>query len=854
MKPSSIIFLTLAAPFLAAFFCPWVYKRQGQKAVWLPLLGAIIPAGGILKLLYLSMQNGMSARASWRWVDAIPLKFSFVLDGFGGLFALMVAGMGILIIWYAHHYMADDPKKGRFFGTLLFFLGAMLGIPLSNHLFTTFFFWELTSVSSFLLIGFWHEKEKSRNGALKALVMTSTGGLFMMAGFALLGAKTGIWEWTDLPAIAHSVQNESWFVWAFCLILVGVFTKSAQAPFHFWLPDAMEAPTPVSAFLHSSTMVKAGVFLLFRMFPIFSGLTIWFPVLAIVGMTTFLMGAILALKHTDLKAILAYTTIAQLGLFVAMHGHSALDEVLRAGLIFHILAHAFYKGALFMFVGIIDHGTHTRDIRKLGHLKKHMPRTATFFLLAAGSLAGLPPFLGFISKESAIESSLHIAQIASGWSWALPLSLGLGAMVTVGVALKISWGVFFSPAEDTTYLKEHKPHEAHWSFLFPPAFLASLGILFGIFPSLLERLIFPMGMVGLYGLEVPHFALWHGFNLPFLISLLAIMGGFVIFRMRYPIQVRHEKLKLGWNLNTIYEKKWDWVLSTAKQITDSLQNNSLTQYVKVALLFLIGLLVTVFFTQDLGSLIPPPTGLIINPESVTLILVAVAAFMVAWLDERIARIVALGSVGVLVCVYFSFRGAPDLALTGFLVEIIMFVLILIVLNRLNLESHPKPNLRQKLICLSLAAMGGLGLGMVSYLALELPLASSIQGYFTENSNALAGGLNSVNVILVDFRGFDTFGEITVLCMAGLGVFALRRIWTTEKELPPMPKKLKMTGLPPSEILRPVSALLVPLTILFSWYMVYRGHNFPGGGFIGGLITAGGLILELLSVGDRKSVV
>jgi len=336
MNSSSLIIITLLAPFLAAVLSPWAYKKLGQRAIFVPLLGSIIPTASLLGLLQQISQNQFSARASWSWVDSIPLRLSFVVDGIGGLFALLVAGMGILIVWYAHFYMKNDPGKGRFFGFLLFFQGSMLGIPLSNHMLTTFFFWELTSVSSFLLIGFWHTKEKARDGALKSLVITASGGLFMLAGFALLGARTGLWEWTDLPAVVGSIQNDPWFTWAFFLILIGVFTKSAQVPFHIWLPDAMEAPTPVSAFLHSSTMVKAGVFLLFRLSPIFSGLPAWLPTLAFVGMITFFVGSILALKHTDLKAILAYTTIAQLGLFVVMHGYASVETTLRAAIIFHI--------------------------------------------------------------------------------------------------------------------------------------------------------------------------------------------------------------------------------------------------------------------------------------------------------------------------------------------------------------------------------------------------------------------------------------------------------------------------------------------------------------------------------------
>jgi len=740
--------------------------------------------------------------------------------------------------------------EGRFFGFLLFFLGSMLGICLAEHMFTLFLFWELTSISSFFLIGFWFDDEKSRAGALKALVVTASGGLIMFAGMALLGTKTNLWTWTQLAAVAPSLIHEPWMVWAFILILFGVLTKSAQFPYHFWLPDAMRAPTPVSAFLHSATMVKAGIILLFRIYPIFSQHPLWFPVVTFFGMTTVVVGAVLALKHTDLKAILAYTTISQLGLFVVMLGYSSVMEVLRAGLIFHIFVHAFYKGSLFMFAGIIDHTTHTRDIRKLGGLSKTMPITCFFMILSACSLAGLPPFLGFLSKESALESSIHMAHAFHGFSWMLPIAFTISAMVTVAVAAKISLGVFFFPPKNSNPPQENKPHRPSWGFLLAPALLSIFGLAFGLFPNLLASLLYPVGMIGLAGYDIPHFSLWHGFSLPLVLSGLAILGGGILFWFRDPVQIFHEKCKLGWNSNTLYDKKWAFMMDKAEKITQFFQNGSLTRYVGVTLGFISLVLFFSFIKKLDWSLFTVDLSHLSSHETLVAFGMAAGSLLVVILKDRIGRLICLGGVGLLMCIYFVLRGAPDLALTGFLIEMIMFILILIVFNQLKEEEIPQAKFFSWLK-LFVAGLGGLSIGILSFVTLKNPLAPSISPYFLKTSSTLAGGLNVVNVILVDFRGFDTMGEISVLCLAGLGVYALRKIWSVKREKAPSPLELKMKPLPPSQILDTVSGWIFPFVLLFSLYIVFRGHNYPGGGFIGGLITAGVLILELLVVGQNR---
>lgn len=850
MSLSSLLILSLASPFVAALLSPLAYARLHRRAaVSVPLAGALVP---LLSLLAIGMQAApprLPATPTWSWIPSLRLDFAFLVDGFGLLFALLVAGMGLLIVVYAHFYMEHEAHVGRFFAYLLLFLGSMLGVCLGGHLFTFYLFWELTSISSFLLIGFWHEKDKSRAGALKALLITSGGGLFMMGGLALLGAKTGQWTWTGLASVAGSFAGTTWGTCALVLVLLGAFTKSAQFPFHIWLPDAMEAPTPVSAFLHSATMVKAGIILIFRLHPIFSDHALWFPLLSTVGMTTAVVGAVLALKHTDLKAILAYSTISQLGLFVAMQGYASIDDMIRAGFIFHIFVHAFYKGGLFMLAGIIDHAAHTREITRLGRLWRTLPFTGLFVLLAAGSLAGLPPFLGFISKEAALEASLHMAHHFGGAAWLLPVALAVAAAISIAVALKISIGILFAPPADPSALAHQQPRELGWGILLPPALIATAGLVFGLFPGALAHLLYPLALQGL-NLPEPHFKLWHGLNPALGLSAAAIAGGTLLYRFRRPVQAVHARLKLGWNLNTVHDRGWESILAVAERFTARFQNGSLSQYVLITVGFFALLVGGTALVKPDWSLVPWTADRLFSQETFNAAGIASFAILVVVLRDRIARLVALGGVGVLVVVYFILRGAPDLALTGFLIEVAMFILILLVFKQLKDEEMPPADGHHAAKLLAACAAGGL-IGLLSYIGVAAPSAPSIFPYFMENAEKLAGGLNVVNVIVVDFRGFDTMGEISVLVFAALGVFGLRRVWAAPREVPEAPQELMRRALPRSVILDRVSAFAFPLIILFALYVLFRGHNAPGGGFIGGLITAGGLILELLGAGRER---
>ncbi|MBK8576343.1 MAG: DUF4040 domain-containing protein [Elusimicrobia bacterium] len=849
---SLLLILAVAAPFVGAALSPLAYRVWGRKGVAVPATSALLSVLCLLSLLPVAGRT--SAVFEWPWVDALPLSFAFRVDGFGGLFALLVAGMGLLIICYAHFYMEREEGNGRFFAFLLFFFGAMLGVALSDHFFTTFLFWELTSVSSFLLIGFWHVKEKSREGALKALFITSIGGLFLMAGLALLGAKTGVWHWSALGAVDPNVTQDGWFVGAFLLILVGVFTKSAQVPFHIWLPDAMEAPTPVSAFLHSATMVKAGVFLLFRLFPLFSLSALWVPTLVTVGMTTAVTGAVLALKHRDLKAMLAYSTISQLGLFVALHGYAGLEAAfagaLRVAFIFHIFVHAFYKGSLFLLTGIVDHAAHTRDIDKLGLLSRSMPRTSVFLVLSAASMAGLPPFLGFISKESVLDV-LGQGTRLSPWGWIPLAGLAVSATITVAVALKISFGLVFLKPVEPDPMEKNPPHDPSWLLLGPPALLSLAGLFFGLFPGQLTDLLYPTGLSGLSVGGAPSFSLWHGVNGPLLISVGAFLAGGFLFHHRRGLQRFQNSCKPRWTFNSLYAGFWDVSVNGAKRVTDIIQNGSLTRYSAVLVGFLSLVCLGTVFVSWRSIPFKFSAGNLVSFESFTIVGLVASALLVVVLKDTLARIISLGAVGILMCAFFALRGAPDLALTGFLVEIVMFIVILLVLNQLRPEKPFSLSTVQKIPRAALAGLGGGVLGLLVFVALENPLAPSIHPYFLENSATLGGGMNVVNVILVDFRGFDTLGEILVLCLAGLGVFGLRRIWTTHSTHPPTPREFTMAPLPPSPILTAISAICFPISMVFAIYITLKGHNEPGGGFIGGLVCAGGLTLEMLAIGRGR---
>ncbi len=764
----TLLTTSIAAIFCAAFLAPGVHRVLGSRAgVVLGLfpLGAFVAFASMVP----TVAEGGRVQASWDWIPSLGIELSFFVDGLSLLFLLVISGIGTFIVWYAGGYLHGKKDLGRFYLYLLGFLGAMLGIVASDNLVLLFIFWELTSISSYLLIGYYCEKEKSRKAALQALLVTGSGGLAMLAGILMLGHVTGTYEISKLLAMPEgAIAAEAAFPAIFVLLLLGAFTKSAQFPFHFWLPNAMEAPAPVSAFLHSATMVKAGVFLLARLHPCLSPSPLWTSVVAPVGAVTMLIGVFLALGQTDAKRILAYTTLAVLGTLTMLLGLGT--ELAVKACLAYLLAHALYKAALFMAIGSVDHETGTRDVNHLGGLRRLMPFTAAAAFVGALSMAGIPMLLGFVSKEYFYKALLDVPGPRGFWE-----VLGVSASVGM-VALAATAGLkpFFGSLKPTP----KKPHEAPWVMTIGPLILGILAIVFGLFPGWIgNHLIGPAaGAV----LGDPTFTaglkLWHGWTVALALSVLTVVLGLGLYHVAPRIRAAKPLYaflgKLG--PERAYELILDGVLGFAKWQTRFLQNGYLRNYVLTVggftVLLLVWLLPRNNITVDFSRMVPTSAlGITVCA------LIIASAFMACFVKSRFAAILALGVVGLGVAILYFLFGAPDLAMTQILVETLTLVLFVLAFQRLPLlKEFSKLSTRLRDAVLALI-FGGVMTVLVLVAFHFKSSAPPISVYMGENSLPMAHGRNVVNVILVDFRALDTLGEITVLAIAALGVFAMLKL-------------------------------------------------------------------------------
>jgi multicomponent Na+:H+ antiporter subunit A len=762
------------AGFILAALAPLAVRALKHRAGWVV---SLLPSAIFLLLLAFTpgVLAGKPVQAMLPWAPSLDLNLSLRLDGLGLLFALLISGIGTLVVIYTGGYMKGREDTPSFYIYLLWFMASMLGVVLSDNLLAVFVFWELTSITSYLLIGFDHDKQSSRDGALKALLITGTGGLAMLAGFILLGQIAGTFEISKiaLPAAA----DPALITVALSLILVGAFTKSAQWPFHIWLPDAMQAPTPVSAYLHSATMVKAGVYLLARLSPIFSAEPFWYYVVPTVGGITMLTGGLLALKQTDMKAILAYTTIGWLGTLVMLLGwgfHHAVEAAMLG-----ILAHALYKGALFLLAGGIDHETGTRDIRKLGNLNKVMPVSAVLMGIAAFSMAGIPLFLGFVSKELLLDATLH-----SGYplalAWLAPGSVLVASLINVAIGLRLFVGVFFrkAPEPGTMLLDEnlgghasHPIHDPPFGMLLGPMVLGAATLLFGMFPGLINGLVSASAGVSLGEVIDVKLALWHGINTPLTLSLTALGLGVALYLVYSP-SVKIMSALLRPALDRFYEWTLQFLMDGSKAVTAFLQNGTLRYYVMVILLSST-LLVGYALLGPAGGI---PIPQVAAPNLAELLLstsLIITALMVTQARGRLAAIAGLGVIGALVSLFFVLFSAPDLALTQFIIETLMVIVFLLVFHFLPRFFDEFTSRSGRLRDLGISTLVGLtATGLVLFSTANHFTGPGIAEYFVENSYKLAHGTNIVNVILVDFRGFDTLGEITVLVVAATGIYAM----------------------------------------------------------------------------------
>ena len=749
-----MLIATVFLPFVLALAAPLLTRRLGAHAGW-PLALAFAP-GLALVTLVPAARSGVPAAASVAWVPGIDLSLSFRADGFSLLFALLVAVMGVLVMVYASSYLGSRERHGRFYSYLLLFGGAMLGFVLSDNLVAMFAFWELTSVASFLLIGFWDDRRAAQDGATKALVITAAGGLALLASVVLLSHAGGSVNLSRLDFDA--IRSSPSFVPALALLLFAALTKSAQFPFHLWLPTAMEAPTPISAYLHSATMVKAGIVLLAKFAPLFV-MSAWSDALLYIGLVTMLYGSYQALRQTDLKALLAYSTVSQLGLLTALYGVGYPFAATT-----HLINHAAFKAALFLVVGIIDHETGSRDVHELSGLARKLPLTFVVALPAALSMAGLPPFGGFISKELFYEEMLRAGT--------LPIALAvLGSVMTVAYSFKFL-GVFVGA------YRCHRPnvHEAPWGMLLPPALLTLLVVLFGVFPwnATLATPIVALAAPAL-GFEAKALYLWHGFTEALILSFWTWGAGAALVALRGPFGRAQKAATLTWNANTVYYALVGGLERFARFATRNTQDAPFASQLRL-LWAPVALIGVGFALVGLGAYLPG-TLTPLRPEFlVAALLVLAGSYGVVVARTRLSALIFLGLAGLSLVALFIMLRAPDLALTQLLIETVTVILFLSVFRYLPKLTRYQRSRRTSLF--DAVISGSVGLAVFgALLAVQTPIGTRLQEFFLERSKAEGGGYNVVNVILVDFRGYDTLGEITVLAIVGVSVVALLRIKT-----------------------------------------------------------------------------
>jgi multicomponent Na+:H+ antiporter subunit A len=764
------IIIAVLSGFGLAVAAPWLYRAARGATGWLL---ALLPAG--LAIYFASLLRAVAAGEaiviSYPWAPGLGVSLSFYVDGLSLLFALLISGIGALVVIYAGGYLAGKPTLGRFYTIVLLFMASMLGVVLAGNVISLFVFWELTSLTSYLLIGLDHDRPTARAAALQALLVTGGGGLALLAGLVLLGQVGGSLELVTLLSNGDAIREHALYLPILLLILLGAFTKSAQAPFHFWLPNAMEAPTPVSAYLHSATMVKAGVYLLARLSPALGGTEAWHYLVTGAGMATMLLGALLALAQTDLKRILAYSTVSTLGALVLLLG---LDTTLsvKAAMLF-LLVHALYKGALFLVAGAVDHETGTRDIRQLGGLARAMPITAAAAGLAALSMAGLPPMLGFINKELLYEAKLQAPHAAG-----LITAAGVAAnMLLVAVAGIVGFRPFFGRRGEMP----KKPHEAPLAMWLGPAVLAGLGLLNGLFPEALPSTLVSAAAsaVRAQPTEVK-LALWHGINPILALSVLTVAVGVAIYAGRAALRraVSAALRNAGrWGPQAGYELALRGLNRVAGAQTRFLQSGYLRSYLTIIILTTVGLAGYALAARGGGWRLELPAGGATDIrlyEVLVGLLVLAATLLALRSSSRLTAVAALGVVGYGVALIYTLFGAPDLAMTQFAIEtltVFLFVLVLYRLPRFASFSSRRARLRDAVVAL---AAGGL-LTVLVLVAIAMPMESRLSPFFAENAVPLARGRNIDNVILVDFRSLDTLGEITVLAVAAIGVYALLKL-------------------------------------------------------------------------------
>ncbi|UTE77058.1 Na+/H+ antiporter subunit A [Rossellomorea sp. KS-H15a] len=798
----TLLHWAIVSPFLFAILIPFLYKAfRNVHTGWFVLL---LPAALFTYFFqFISItRNGDTVKETLEWMPSFGINFTAYVDGLGLLFAMLITGIGSLVVLYSIYYL--DKKKEQlhnFYVYLMMFMGAMLGVVLSDNLIVLYMFWEFTSISSFLLIGYWYHRERSRYGAQKSMLITVFGGLSMLGGFLLLYLMGGTFSIRELVGQADQLMTQAFFLPALLLVLLGAFTKSAQFPFHIWLPDAMEAPTPVSAYLHSATMVKAGIYLVARLSPVFAESSVWLWLVGGVGIFTLFWGSFNAVKQTDLKGILAFSTVSQLGLIMSLLGvgaaalhYTELDDniymVATLAAVFHLINHATFKGSLFMVVGIIDHETGTRDIRKLGGLMNFMPITFTIAIIGAFSMAGLPPFNGFLSKEMFFTGMVRVLEMdifnLDTFGMIFPLLAWVGSVFTFIYSMILVFKTFTGKHQPEKL--EKKPHEAPLGMLISPIILASLVVIFGFFPNILsERIIAPAvesitPSLIQEGHEVEtHISFWHGFTPELFMTFGVILFGILLYLLLPSWKKVYKWIPERFTLNSFY----DGGLIKSERGAQNFTSGYMTGFIRTYLVYIFSFLIAISlfalwfngaFAINLEEV--APVGVY---EIAIALLLVISSVTILFAKSRLTSIISLGAAGYTVSLFFVLFRAPDLALTQLVIETVSVALFLLCFYHLPKLSRHEERMRFKLGNALISIGVGVVVALFAISSYSSKMFESISKYYIENTHDKAGGENMVNVILVDFRGFDTMFEICVLAIAALGIFSMIKLRLTRRD-------------------------------------------------------------------------
>ncbi|MBN9408662.1 MAG: monovalent cation/H+ antiporter subunit A [Burkholderiales bacterium] len=827
-------------------------------------------------MLFPEVAAGGVLRQEIEWLPALGLNLVFRMDGFAWMFSMLVLGIGALVVLYARYYMSPSDPVPRFFAFFLAFMGAMMGVVLSGNLVQIALFWELTSLFSFLLIGYWHHRKDARRGARMALTITGAGGLCLLAGVLVLGSIVGSYDLDIVLASGDMVRSHPLYTVALVLILLGALTKSAQFPFHFWLPNAMAAPTPVSAYLHSATMVKAGVFLMARLWPVLSGTPEWFWIVSLAGVCTLLLGGYAAMFQNDLKGLLAYSTISHLGLITLLLGLNSPLAAVAA--VFHIMNHATFKASLFMAAGIIDHESGTRDIRRLSGLFRLMPVTGTLAMVAAASMAGVPLLNGFLSKEMFFAETVYITATPLV-NLALPMAATVAGVFSVAYSLRFTVDVFFGPQATDLPRTPHEP--PHWMRV-PVELLVAACLVVGMLPAVSVGIFLDAASRPVVGGDLPIYslAIWHGFNEPLVMSLIAMGGGIALYLLlrgqRNLGRMEDAPLVSRLSGQRSFDRLLAWLALAGRFGRKHLGTKRLQM--QLLLMVVVTLIAAAASLWSTGVSTGTRARLPLSPVFALLwVIGCTCALAAAWQAKyhRLAALVLAGGAGLVVCLTFMWFSAPDLALTQLVVEVVTTVLILLGLRWLprrremgEFTAFTRVRAQaRRARDLAIAAAAGIGMSLLAWSMSTREFPQSISPFFLEKALSEGGGTNVVNVMLVDFRGFDTFGEIVVLGIVGLTVYALLRRFRPARETMALPPQQRMVPRDlETDLVNPRNAadtaigylmvpavlvrLLLPLAAMVSFYLFMRGHNQPGGGFVAGLVMSVALLLQYIVSGTE----